>query len=94
MLNEFTSIEAQLSKQGCSDKYLVGTQFSAADLSFASLVSPMLLAEQFGGSSLALSKYPTELREFCEKLRARKAGQYALDLYRNHRGKRVIPWSA
>jgi glutathione S-transferase len=65
--------------------YLVGNCFSAADLTFACLVAPILLPPEYGGKSLSLHEFPDEIavvhQELCETL----AGAFVLRLFREER---------
>lgn len=69
-------------------RYLCGDTFSAADLTFASLVVPLVLPRNYGGSDLPpLEVAPPALREEIERTRKTPAGQLALRLYEEERQK-------
>src|SRR5580692_1277967 len=68
--------------------YLVGDAFTAADLTFAALMAPVLLvnrAEGYGATFPAPAELMPDARELVANLRARPAGQFVLALYRRHR---------
>jgi len=65
--------------------YLVGTQFSAADLTFASLAAPVVLPPAYGSPLPDLDEAPGALRKVVERYRATPAGGFALTMYRDHR---------
>lgn len=64
-------------------EYLVGGAFSAADLAFAALSSPLLHAPEHPLSAAPLLK--GEFAELVAEFRGHPAGQYALRLYARHR---------
>lgn len=66
-------------------RYLTGNQFTAADIAFASVIAPLLLPVEYGGSMYALNQISEELRQQIFTLRATPAGQYALGLYQDER---------
>jgi glutathione S-transferase len=70
---------------GDARRYLVGGRFTAADLSFAALASPVLLPAACGASYPALEAVPAPMREEVQRLRATVAGAFALRLYAQHR---------
>lgn len=93
VLHEFDAAAARLSKS--RGAFLLGEHFSAADVSFAALASPVLAVqsgEGFGGAIVPIDRLPEALGSFVRELRSHEAGQFALRLYRTHRGQRVIPW--
>lgn len=65
--------------------YLVGDAFGAADITFASLASPVLLPEGFGGALPAPETVPATMRAEVERFRATRAGAHALAMYARHR---------
>lgn len=65
--------------------FLVGERFSAADLTFAALASPLLLPRQCGASYPALDVVPETMRDEVLRLRETAAGGFALRLYAQHR---------
>jgi cytochrome P450/glutathione S-transferase len=62
-------------------RYLTGDQLTLADLAFASVVAPICLPEEFGGSNLRIDEVPYEIRNEVIKLRATPAGQFALRVF-------------
>lgn len=69
-------------------RYLVGDRFTAADLTFASLAAIMLLPPEYGGPLPTLDICPPRLNAQVKELRAHPAGQFALRLFREERGKK------
>lgn len=65
--------------------FLTGDRFSAADLTFAALADPLILAPQSPAPLPALEEVPPPLIRLIESYRARPAGQLALRLYRDER---------
>ncbi|ULQ46229.1 glutathione S-transferase [Flagellatimonas centrodinii] len=65
--------------------YLCGDRFTAADLSFACMASPVLLPPEYGIRLPALDEAPTSARADLARFRAHPAGRYALDLFARHR---------
>lgn len=66
-------------------RYLVGEHFSAADLTFAALASPMLMPDELGVRALHRDDLPDDLGAIVDRLRRTKAGEHALRVYRDHR---------
>ena len=66
-------------------RFLVGERFSAADLTFASLASPVLLPEGCRASYPELAAVPAMMREEILRLRDTGAGQFALRLFSQER---------
>ena len=72
--------------------YLAGEIFTAADLTFASLLAPVLLvsrADGYGASLPAPTDFPAEAQELVAEVRASRAGAFALEVFRRHRHGRV-----
>jgi glutathione S-transferase len=65
--------------------FLVGDAFGAADITFASLASPVLLPDGFGGTLPPYEAAPATMREEVERFRATAAGRHALAMYARHR---------
>ena len=65
--------------------FLVGDQFTAADLTFAALAAPVLLPPEFGGALPASSAVPACMAAVVGELRATAAGRFALRMYTRHR---------
>jgi len=88
---EFAYVEETL-KDG--RKFLLGSEFSMADLTFAALAAPVLLpspAEGYGAVLPLPQQVHERFRAFVNEMRESKAGQFALRMYRENRGTRVIP---
>ncbi len=65
--------------------YLVGDNFSAADLTFAALSAPVLMPPEHLMKPQSLSQLPLEMATVIKELQATIAGNYALRLYREER---------
>ncbi len=65
--------------------YLVGDNFSAADLTFAALSAPVLMPPENFLKPQPLSQLPSEMATVIKELQATPAGNYGLRLYREER---------
>ncbi len=65
--------------------YLLGEQFSAADLTFAALAAPLVQPAQYGFPLLALESQTAELQALTYAYRGTPAGAFALRIYEQHR---------
>lgn len=79
---EFAAVDALLAD---GRRHLVGGRFSAADLTFAALASPMLLPLQCGAPYPAVDAVSAAMRDEVLQLRATAAGRFALRLYADER---------
>jgi glutathione S-transferase len=87
-------MEALLDEIGAelgANRYFVGNSFSAADLTFAALASPILLPDELGAAVLRRKDLPDDLGAIVDRFRATRAGQHALTIYGAHRSIRVAP---
>lgn len=66
-------------------RYLVGDRFSAADLAFTAISSPVILPVEYGGAQTKFNEISEELRQEILDLRATPAGQYVLRMYQEER---------
>lgn len=66
-------------------EYLVGTDFTAADLTFCALAAPLVFPRDYGVPLPTPEASPASLRAKVEGYRAREAGQYVLRTYERHR---------
>jgi glutathione S-transferase len=66
-------------------RYLVAERFTAADLSFAALASPVLLPRGFGAPLPSLAELPGSVLPLIEEMRDTDAGGFAQRLYRDER---------
>jgi glutathione S-transferase len=78
VLSAFDAIAARLED---GRPYLFGERFTAADLTFAALIAPLLLPARYGGVLPARDKFTAEIQSDIDALRARPAGKYALSIY-------------
>jgi glutathione S-transferase len=78
----FDEVAARLSS---GQPYLVGTRFSAADLTFAALCAPLLMTPGYGVPLPRIEELPADFARCVAAFRAHPAGRFALDLYVRHR---------
>jgi glutathione S-transferase len=78
----------EIGKELGANRYFVGDRFSAADLTFASLASPILIPNELGAKALRREDLPDDLGAIVDRFRATRAGQHALTIYREHRAVR------
>lgn len=87
-LQQIKSVFDTISQRLRSDnEYLVGNKFSAADLTFAALASPILRPKNHPFYASRLQKLPDEMAKVIQELRKTHAGTFALRLYRKNRYK-------
>ena len=67
-------------------KYLVGDRFSLSDMAFANALAPMVLPDGYAGLLPSLGEMPPALRSEVTEIQSHPAGQFALRIYRDHRG--------
>lgn len=85
-LDLLKSLDEKLSR----GKYLIGDQFSAADLTLAALASPLVVPEQNPWMP-NIHEAPEKMQNQIAELRATKAGAHALAMYRDERNRRFTP---
>ena len=81
---EFDALAERLGER----EFLCGESFTAADLTWASMVVPAILVtreEGFGASMPTLDEIPEGAVQMVGELRTHPAGQFALRMYREHR---------
>ncbi|CAM9938618.1 unnamed protein product, partial [Heterosigma akashiwo] len=78
-------VEAQLCRTGSG--YLCGHGFTAADVAFAALLGPLVVAEEDGywHPVPQIKQYPEKLQDYIFRLRQTKAAEYAKRMYHEHR---------
>uniref|UniRef100_UPI0018E9DC93 glutathione binding-like protein n=1 Tax=Anaplasma marginale TaxID=770 RepID=UPI0018E9DC93 len=69
------------------NKYLVGDNFTAADITFAALSAPILRPKNHPVINSKLGGMPEEMLAVIKELRGSVAGKYALNLYKEKRYK-------
>lgn len=86
-LQEIKQIFELVGERLTDDKhgYLVGSSFSAADLTFASLAAPILQPKNHRATKFLKQEMNPQMAEVVLNLRQTKAGKYALRLYREQR---------
>ncbi len=72
---------------GDGRSFLLGNTFSAADLSFAALASPVLLPDNYGVSLPQLEKLPAAAQEEIGRWRMSQAGKFGLRIYSENRNR-------
>lgn len=89
---EFEHLSRVLESGPPGPAYLVGNEFTAADLTLASLGALVVGVTQedgYGAWVPSLSSLRPEAQEFLTELRKTTAGQHILECYRLHRGKKA-----
>lgn len=66
-------------------KYLVGGKFSAADLSLACMMAPLIMPREYGVRLPELDEMPAAMRSVVLEFRNSPTGEYVLRLFREHR---------
>jgi glutathione S-transferase len=74
---------------GDGRRFLIGDQFSVADLTFAALAAPILLPEGHPVQFPPLAEFPDAARTQITAWRESPAGQFGLRMYRDHRDERM-----
>ena len=77
---------------GDGRKFLVADRFSAADLSFAAMISPGILPDpgQYGAVLPTLEQLPAEAQELVGQIRATPAGHFATRMFSEQRFARGV----
>lgn len=75
---EIESIFAEYSNKLEKSPYIAGDTFTAADITFCSLASPLISPPQFDDLSADPSSFPPELIKMREHLRSTLAGKHVL----------------
>jgi len=66
-------------------RFLLGDQFTAADLVFASLAAPLVFPPEYGGAFPPLDSLPAPMRADIERIRGTRAGSFVIQLYSRER---------
>ncbi len=66
--------------------YLVGDEFSVADLTAAAIFAPFVCPPEFPYHQVDPDRFPDDLKRWREPLTERPAFKYVLDMYARHRG--------
>lgn len=85
---QLTNAESLLGKSS----FLAGESFTAADLTFAAMMAPVLLVtpeQGYGGVLPALDDLDAEAQDLVSRYRERPAGRFALQMYQEHRTRRL-----
>jgi len=77
------SVDARLAD---GRRYLVGDRFSLSDMAFANALAPLVLPPAYGGPLPTFAEMPPEVQSVVTEMQAHPAGQFALRIYRDHRG--------
>jgi glutathione S-transferase len=80
--NVFADVEQTLAD---GRRYLLGDQFSAADMTFAALAAPILMPSNHHVPPTPLGNLPKQMANEVAAARATVAGQFGLRLYRDNR---------
>ncbi len=65
--------------------YLTGDAFTAADLTFAALLAPLVLPPAYGATMPGPERFDAEVQQLLADTRAHPAGELALAIYAKHR---------
>jgi glutathione S-transferase len=68
-----------------SSEYLAGDTFTAADLTFASMIAPLILPAEYSARMPDLDELPPPFRDRVTPYREHPAGAFALEMFRRHR---------
>ena len=77
------SVDARLAD---GRRYLVGDRFSLSDMAFANALAPLVLPPGYGGPLPSFAEMPPEVQSVVTEMQGHPAGQFALRIYRDHRG--------
>jgi len=80
--NIITQIDSLLSD---GRAYLLGDHFTAADLTFASMMAPFLMPPEYGVRLPRLDEIGVAMRRTVDEMRSTRAGQHALHMYQTER---------
>jgi glutathione S-transferase len=72
-------------------RYLNGDRFTLSDMAFANAAAPVVWPDSYGGAIPALVDVPPGLQSAVAECRARPSGEFALRIYRDHRGRPAGP---
>ncbi|KNC70520.1 hypothetical protein SARC_16952, partial [Sphaeroforma arctica JP610] len=81
----FDKVERAIERNPTRSGFIVGDRFTAVDLTFAALVSPIVQPDAFADINPKLSRMPKELQESVPVFRDTIAGQHAAACYTNYR---------
>ncbi|KAF9908929.1 hypothetical protein BX616_011335 [Lobosporangium transversale] len=89
---EFEHISRVLESGPPGPAYLIGNQFTAADLTLASLaamVVGVLQEDGYGAWVPPVTEWTPEAQSFCQELRKTTAGKHVVECYKLHRGQKA-----
>lgn len=66
-------------------QYLVGDQFSAADLTLACMMAPLVVPREYGVGLPEPDELPAEMRSVVQEFRGSSTGEFVLRLFRENR---------
>ena len=69
-------------------RYLVAERFTAADLTFAALMAPLIQPPELPGERVPEAEAPQDVLSLVESWRGRRVGQWVQALYRDERAQR------
>jgi glutathione S-transferase len=78
----FSTVESRLA---AGRSYLVGDRLTLSDLAFAVAAAPVVLPPKYGGPIPSFDQMPTEVQAVVNEMRARPAGAFALQIYKERR---------
>jgi len=69
--------------------FLVGERFTAADLTFAALMAPLVQPAEQPGERVPEAETPQDVRSLVDAWRGRRVGEWVQTLYRDERARRL-----
>jgi glutathione S-transferase len=82
----FQAVDARLAD---GRRYLVGDAFSLSDVAFAVAAAPFVLPDNYGGPLPTFDEMPPVVQNAITEMRGHAAGRFALEIYRDFRGRPV-----
>jgi glutathione S-transferase len=79
------TFDAVAERLGDGRRFLCGDEFTAADLTFSALASPVLVPPEYGVPLPQPHELPTEAAAVVRELREHPAGAHALAMFRDER---------
>ncbi len=85
------SLERVASRLADGRRYLFGDSLTAADVAFASLIAPAVLAPEYSGPLPSIDELPEPMHREVLEISAHPAGKFALRLFREERRTTLAP---
>jgi glutathione S-transferase len=75
-------------------KYLVGDKFSAADLTLACMMAPLVLPSQYGIQLPSIEEVPAGMKDTVQEFQASLTGRFALHLFATERQPKIQAYTS